>query len=141
MAASREHSRNVNRSHCVKRGTRRSRGVAQKYSVGILGGLLIGGLALNAIGAGLVSISPSDRGLVLNLFTGSRPPALEPGVHFVTPGIERVKYYSIGQETYTMSKTPAEGEVKGDDSVTARTSDGQEVFIDARSPIASTRRG
>jgi regulator of protease activity HflC (stomatin/prohibitin superfamily) len=52
-------------------------------------------------------------------------------VHFVTPFVEWVNRYSIGQQTYTMSKTPSEGQITSDDSVTARTADGQEVFIDA----------
>jgi len=38
--------------------------------------------------------------------------------------------YSTRINTYTMSMTPAEGQVGGDDSVKARTKDGQEVSID-----------
>lgn len=111
--------------------SRRSQGRPVKYSLVVVAGLLVGGLVLNTLSAGLVSIPPQERGIVLNLFTGYRPPPLGPGVHFITPFVESVKRYSIGQQTYTMSKTPAEGQVVGDDSVTARTSDGQEVFIDA----------
>ena len=112
-------------------GQQRARGGTHKFSVGIIVALLVGGLGLNALSAGLVSIPPNQRGLVLNIITGIRLPALEPGVHFITPVIESVKRYDIGQETYTMAKDVNEGEVRGDDSVTARTSDGQEVFIDA----------
>lgn len=112
-------------------GQQRSRGGAQKFSIGLIVLLLLAGLGLNTLSAGLVSIPPNERGLVLNLFTGVRLPTLTPGVHFITPVIENVRRYSIGQETYTMSKENAEGEVQGNDSVTARTSDGQEVFIDA----------
>jgi regulator of protease activity HflC (stomatin/prohibitin superfamily) len=111
--------------------SQRSQGRLIKFSVVLILGLLIGGLALNTLSAGLVSISPQERGIVLNLFTGYRPPALGPGVHFITPFVESVKRYQIGQQTYTMSKTPTEGTIQGDDSVTARTADGQEVFIDA----------
>ena len=39
--------------------------------------------------------------------------------------------YPISQSTYTMSIAPLEGQIQGDDSVAARTSDGQEVLIDA----------
>ncbi len=112
-------------------GQQRSRGGTQKFSVGMIIALLIGGVSLNTLSAGLVSIPPNERGLILNLFTGVRLPTLTPGVHFIMPVIETVKRYNIGQETYTMSKEVTEGEVQGDDSVTARTSDGQEVFIDA----------
>lgn len=112
-------------------GQQRSRGGTQKFSIGLIVLLLIGGVGLNTLSAGLVSIPPNQRGLILNLFTGVRLPTLTPGVHFIVPVIESVKRYNIGQETYTMSKDSSEGEVQGDDSVTARTSDGQEVFIDA----------
>lgn len=110
---------------------RRASGGTQKYSIALIAVLLIFGVGLNTLSAGLVSIPPNERGLVLNLFTGVRLPTLTPGVHFIMPVIENVRRYSIGQETYTMSKETSEGEVQGDDSVTARTSDGQEVFVDA----------
>lgn len=111
--------------------TQRSQGRPVKFSVLVIALLLLGGIALNTLSAGLVSIPPQERGIVLNLFTGYRPPSLQPGVTFITPYIESVKRYNIGQQTYTMSKAPTEGQVPGDDSVTARTADGQEVFIDA----------
>jgi regulator of protease activity HflC (stomatin/prohibitin superfamily) len=109
----------------------RARGGTQKVSLFVAGGLVILGLLLNTLSRGLVTIPPNERGIVLNAFTGIRLPTLEPGVHFIAPFIESVKRYSTGQATYTMSKTPNEGQVQGDDSVTARTSDGQEVFLDA----------
>jgi regulator of protease activity HflC (stomatin/prohibitin superfamily) len=109
----------------------RSRGGTQKVSGALLGGLVLVGLLLNTLSRGLVSIPPNERGIVLNAFTGIRLPTLEPGVHFITPFVESTKRYSTGQGTYTMSKTQSEGQVLGDDSVTARTSDGQEVFLDA----------
>jgi regulator of protease activity HflC (stomatin/prohibitin superfamily) len=111
--------------------SQRSQGRPMKFSVLVIAGLLIGGLALNVLSNGLVSIPPQERGIVLNLFTGYRAPVLQPGVHFITPYIESVKTYNIGQQTYTMAKVANEGQVAGDDSVTARTADGQEVFIDA----------
>jgi regulator of protease activity HflC (stomatin/prohibitin superfamily) len=109
----------------------RSRGSSMKFSTIAIAVLLLGGLLLTTLANSLTTIAPQERGIVLNAFTGYRPPALEPGVHFVLPFVENVKRYNIGQQNYTMSKTSAEGQVKGDDSVTARTSDGQEVFIDA----------
>jgi len=42
-----------------------------------------------------------------------------------------VVVYPISRQTYTMSIAPSEGAVSGDDSVTARTSDGQQLYIDA----------
>jgi regulator of protease activity HflC (stomatin/prohibitin superfamily) len=42
-----------------------------------------------------------------------------------------VERYPIAHQTYTMSVAPLEGQMAGDDSVAARTSDGQEVLLDA----------
>ena len=39
--------------------------------------------------------------------------------------------YPISKQTYTMSIAPNEGQMSGDDSISARTSDGQEVMVDA----------
>ncbi|MFO7944003.1 MAG: prohibitin family protein [Anaerolineales bacterium] len=43
---------------------------------------------------------------------------------------ESVKTYSISKNTYTMSIAQHEGLIQGDDSIAARTADGQEVYID-----------
>jgi len=43
---------------------------------------------------------------------------------------EGVITYPLSWQTYTMSSKPMEGQTIGDDSITARTSDGQEVSID-----------
>jgi regulator of protease activity HflC (stomatin/prohibitin superfamily) len=42
-----------------------------------------------------------------------------------------VKTYPISRQTYTMSIAPSEGQIQGDDSIAARTADGQEVLIDS----------
>jgi len=62
---------------------------------------------------------------------GYREQPLTPGLRWIVPYVESVEYYSIAKETYTMSIAAAEGQIAGDDSVSARTSDGQEIFIDA----------
>jgi len=56
---------------------------------------------------------------------------LQPGLRWVIPFAENVQLYSISRQTYTMSVATIEGDILGDDSVRARTKDGQEVFIDA----------
>jgi regulator of protease activity HflC (stomatin/prohibitin superfamily) len=88
---------------------------------------------LTTINAGLVFIPPDQRGVVISALSpkGYREPALEPGLRWIIPFFENVVTYSIARQTYTMSIAPLEGEVQGDDSVAARTSDGQEVFLDA----------
>jgi regulator of protease activity HflC (stomatin/prohibitin superfamily) len=49
----------------------------------------------------------------------------------VIPFAENVKTYSIARQTYTMSVAESEGQVQGDDSIRARTMDGQEISVDA----------
>ncbi len=43
--------------------------------------------------------------------------------------VEQVVTYTISNQTYTMSAASAEGQVQGDDSIRARTKDGQEIII------------
>ncbi len=113
--------------------TQRSRGINAKYSATLIGLLLLVGIGLNVLSTGLVFVQPTERAIVLSPLspTGYRGDALKPGLQFIFPFIERIERVSIAQSAYTMSRTSGEGQVKGDDSVTARTSDGQEVFVDA----------
>jgi regulator of protease activity HflC (stomatin/prohibitin superfamily) len=62
---------------------------------------------------------------------GYRSKPIGPGLHLIIPGIESVQKYSIASQTYTMSSTSSEGTMQGDDSIQARTKDGQQIFIDA----------
>jgi regulator of protease activity HflC (stomatin/prohibitin superfamily) len=62
---------------------------------------------------------------------GYRNKPIGPGLHLIIPGIESIQKYSIASQTYTMSSTNSEGTVQGDDSIQARTKDGQQIFIDA----------
>jgi regulator of protease activity HflC (stomatin/prohibitin superfamily) len=90
-------------------------------------------ILMTSLSSGVVFINPQERGLVLSALssTGYRQDTLTPGIHFIIPGFEQVIRYPISRQTYTMSASTGEGQVTGDDSITARTSDGQEVFIDA----------
>ncbi len=96
-------------------------------------GLLALALILSTVGAGLVFIQPEERGVVISAFspTGYRDQALEPGLRWIIPFVEQVRLYPISRQTYTMSAQPSEGQRPGDDSIRARTRDGQEVFIDS----------
>lgn len=90
-------------------------------------------LVLTAVSAGLVFIQPEDRGVVISAVApdGYRDTPLEPGLHWIIPFAENVVTYPISRQTYTMSIAPSEGDIAGDDSIFARTSDGQEVLVDA----------
>jgi prohibitin 2 len=104
-----------------------------KFSATIMIILLVGGMALNTLGAGLVFIQPQERAVVISALTGTgyRSTALGPGLHWIMPYAESIVRYSISNQTYTMVAKSTEGKVEGDDSVSARTADGQQVYFDA----------
>ena len=109
-------------------GAARGRPVRSPWMM-VLGVLAI---VLNVLAAGLVFIEPNERGVVITVGAGGiRPEALQPGLHWVVPFAESVIPYTISRETYTMSIAAEEGQRAGDDSVEARTSDGQVVLVDA----------
>ncbi|NOY99225.1 MAG: hypothetical protein GXP40_08500 [Chloroflexi bacterium] len=98
-------------------------------------GVLVFALVMTTVGAGLVFIQPNERGVVVSPYSFRAPEGylketLKPGLHWVVPG-ENVQIYSIARQTYTMSAASSEGQLQGDDSIRARTKDGQVVFIDA----------
>ena len=94
---------------------------------------VIAGLLLSTVSAGLVFVQPQERGVVISALAegGYRKDILQPGLRWVIPYAENVKTYPISKSTYTMSIAQLEGEIQGDDSIAARTADGQEVYIDA----------
>lgn len=104
----------------------------RSLTVGILVTLGVA-ILFTVLGMGLVYINPEERAVVKSAFNkeGLRAEPLGPGLHWITPFAEEVILYPISRQTYTMSVAPTEGAVSGDDSIRARTKDGQEVFIDA----------
>jgi regulator of protease activity HflC (stomatin/prohibitin superfamily) len=111
---------------------RAARGQQFKAAGGIVIGMIVLALVLTTVSAGLIFIQPTDRGVVITVAEGGvRPEALQPGLNWVIPFLENVVTYPISRQTYTMSIAPEEGMIRGDDSVEARTSDGQVVRVDA----------
>lgn len=110
---------------------------SRRLKVGILSTAIIVtvilALLLTTVSAGLVFVQPDERGVVISAVApkGYREQALQPGLRWIIPYFENVVRYPISKQTYTMSIAPLEGMVQGDDSVAARTSDGQEIFLDA----------
>lgn len=104
----------------------------RSLSIGILGTAILA-VFLTSISAGLVFIKPEERGVVLSALApkGYREQALQPGLRWVIPYFESVVKYPVSKQTYTMSIATQEGQIQGDDSIAARTSDGQEIFLDA----------
>ncbi len=95
--------------------------------------VLASALVLTTLSAGLVFIEPHDRGVVISAIAakGYRETPLQPGLRWIVPFVERVVRYPVSRQTYTMSIAVFEGDIQGDDSITARTADGQEIFVDA----------
>ncbi len=80
-----------------------------------------------------VFLQANEYGIVKSFIqpNGYRSEAVGPGLHLIIPFVESVQKYSVASQTYTMSSTSSEGVVQGDDSIQARTKDGQQIFIDA----------
>jgi regulator of protease activity HflC (stomatin/prohibitin superfamily) len=95
--------------------------------------LLVFAILMTTVGAGLVFLQADQYGVVISALQpkGYRAEALGPGLHWIVPFVESVQPYSIARQTYTMSSVVSEGQVGGDDSIEARTKDGQQVYIDA----------
>ncbi len=112
---------------------RASRAKPLKGAVWMVLGTVIFSLLLTTVSAGLVFLQADQYGIVISAIqpTGYRTQPLPPGLHWVVPFLENVQSYSIAKATYTMATTTGEGQVVGDDSIQARTKDGQQVFIDA----------
>ena len=77
-----------------------------------------------------VVVPAGERVVVFNLARGVLPEQLGEGVHFLLPFVNHPEFYDIRRQTYSMSKSSWEGEVKGDDSMRALTKDGQEVTVE-----------
>lgn len=98
----------------------------------ILGALFLV-LAITLLSGALVFIEPQEVGVVVSVISrdGYREAPFRSGLHWIVPLAERVEKYPIYWQNYTMSSDPLEGNRIGDDSIAARTSDGQSVFVDS----------
>jgi regulator of protease activity HflC (stomatin/prohibitin superfamily) len=90
-------------------------------------------VVIGIIGSTIIFVPPDQAGVVVSVLApgGYRKEPLYSGIHFVVPLLETVQKYSIAKQTYTMSASSEEGQRAGDDSIRARTNDGQEVFLDS----------
>ena len=94
---------------------------------------LFGGVAITLLSAAVIFIPPTHIGVVISLVApgGIRPQPMRPGLHLLIPFIESEVQYPVYWQTYTMAGRPNEGQAVGDDSIRARTSDGQEIRLDS----------
>ena len=112
---------------------RASRAKPLKGATWLVIGTVVFSLVLTTVSAGLVFLQADQYGIVISALqpTGYRTVPFGPGLHWVVPFLENVQPYSIAKQTYTMATSTGEGQVTGDDSIQARTKDGQQVFLDA----------
>ena len=102
------------------------------FSFRILIGLLVA-ISLSLLSASLVFIEPQEAGVVISLTSpnGYRDQPLRSGLRVIVPLAERVVRYPIYWQTYTMSSDTQEGAKTGNDAISARTNDGQVVYLDS----------
>lgn len=89
-------------------------------------------LAITVLSASLIFIEPQKVGMVISVLSqdGYREQPMRSGLHWIVPLAERVIQYPIYWQNYTMSTEPLEGSKVGNDAIAARTSDGQQVYVD-----------
>jgi regulator of protease activity HflC (stomatin/prohibitin superfamily) len=110
--------------------------MARGQNLGGSVGLVIGGTVLallSTVAAGVVFVEAQQRAVVITAIGsgGIRPNPLGSGLHWIAPIVEQARIYDVSRQTYTMSSVDNEGQTEGNDSIPARTRDGQVVQIDA----------
>lgn len=92
---------------------------------------LIGGVLFSALAGGILIVQPTEVAVVVNTLNGTlEKPARTAGTSVIIPVVQQYYIYPLTQNSYTMSGKPGEGQVQGNDSVAARTVDGQTVALD-----------
>lgn len=80
---------------------------------------------------GLVSVPPGHVGIIYDRGRGVLAKELPEGLHLKIPFWQVSYLTDVRTQEYTMSVAPGEGAMFSDDSMTAPTSDGQTVTVDA----------
>ncbi|MFN3267164.1 MAG: SPFH domain-containing protein [Deinococcales bacterium] len=103
------------------------RSLGQLRPVGTI--VLVLGIVVSIAAAALVSVPVGSVGVVLNRFSGLKPEALQPGTHFVLPGVESVVFYNTRLQELTLSRR-GEGGADRDESIQALSREGLEISAD-----------
>ncbi len=77
-----------------------------------------------------IIVEPGEKAIIFNKVTGELRVTPKEGLYFLIPLFESVTVYDIKVQTYNLTKSPIEGEIRGEDSLQALTADGQRVFLD-----------
>jgi len=106
----------------------RSRGQRSRISISLAVVILIAAAVVSTLSTSVVVIDAGEAGVVFNVFTGTRPGSLGPGLSFVAPYINQVFRYTVREQVYTMTKNPELGEA---DSLWSPTIEGLQVGVDS----------
>lgn len=91
---------------------------------------LVAGILFSVVGQGILIVQPQEVAVVFNTISGNLDTPRRSGTHIVIPVIQQATIYPISQQEYTMAGDTEDRARQGDDSVRARTIDGQEIRID-----------
>jgi len=80
---------------------------------------------------GFVSVGPGEVGVLFDRGRGVLNTTLREGLSLKIPFWQTANLYNVKTQEYTMSRVSEEGSRVGDDSIRSRSSDGQEVLVDA----------
>ncbi len=80
---------------------------------------------------GFVAIPAGHTGVIFDLGRGILSEELDEGLHLKIPIWQKVTIMTLRTQEYTMTATQGEGAVLSDDSIEARSEDGQIVWLDA----------
>ena len=120
----------------------RERGVRETLTIKRGGWLLskrvilsiVTSVAITLIAMAIVFVQPHENAVVISALTrdGIRSKSLDSGLHAVVPFLERAVRYPIYNHNFSISKSGFErGQMGVDDTISARSKEGQEVFMDA----------
>lgn len=80
---------------------------------------------------GFVLIQAGDVGVMFDRGRGVLPEPLSAGIHLKIPFWQTVTHYNVRTQAYTMSSAQSASDYSADESIQARSQDGQEVTMDA----------
>jgi regulator of protease activity HflC (stomatin/prohibitin superfamily) len=83
-----------------------------------------------ALAKPFIIVGAGERAVIFNRFTGIEKRQLDSGFNFLIPFVQKPIHYDVRNQTYTMSGITSEGQIIGDDSIQALTSDGQPVGLE-----------
>lgn len=77
-----------------------------------------------------IIVEPGEKAIIFNKVTGELRVTPKEGLFFLIPLLESATVYDTKIQTYNLTKSPVEGEIRGGDSLQALTSEGERVFLD-----------